>query len=194
VSAQHVRELASRITRALARLSAPRCADPRDGKRPRSSFPPPFPRGLSVPAPTPAIVVPEPKTHDRRHLNAAVSKTVSGLIGLTRVRIPPPPLCDVSRHRRLMCREVPRAANRPRAAPTAEAMPQAVQLLRTGGFGSNADDRTRRSARSLPLHRPPRRTQPGGHHHRTTALTHTAWHSAGLASPAAATCRATPKR
>jgi hypothetical protein len=25
-------------------------------------------------------------------LNAAVSKTVSGLIGLTRVRIPPPPL------------------------------------------------------------------------------------------------------
>jgi hypothetical protein len=38
--------------------------------------------------------------------SAAVSKTVSGEIPPTRVRIPPPPFCCVSGHRRQMCRDI----------------------------------------------------------------------------------------
>src|SRR2546430_12318019 len=37
---------------------------------------------------------------------AAYSKTVSGGFPLTRVRIPPPPFCDVSGHRRQMSRHI----------------------------------------------------------------------------------------
>src|SRR5205814_7060991 len=39
-------------------------------------------------------------------LNAAVSKTVSGGFPPTRVRIPPPPSCDVSGHPGQMCRDI----------------------------------------------------------------------------------------
>jgi hypothetical protein len=40
-------------------------------------------------------------------LNAAVSKTVSGEIPLTRVRIPPPPFCEVPVDPGHMSREIP---------------------------------------------------------------------------------------
>src|SRR5271156_6378832 len=49
---------------------------------------------------------PRAKYCDRERLNAAVSKTVSGEIPPTRVRIPPPPFCDVARHRRQMSQDI----------------------------------------------------------------------------------------
>jgi hypothetical protein len=62
--------------------------------------------GYPISYPTSVVSAENPNNDGRLPTRAAYSKSVSGEIPPTRVRIPPPPLCDVSGHPGHVCRDI----------------------------------------------------------------------------------------